>query len=52
MEVSRLLERRTCLGKSSFISSGILVVAGKYLYCFFDIKQERLAMMKFNCAIE
>ena len=43
----------TILGSVLFISSGIYVVAGKYLYGFFSkLKEERLAIIKFNCAIE
>ena len=34
------------------IFSGILVVPGKYLYCFFRVKEESSTMMKFNVAIE
>ena len=53
VEISRFADGMRCLGNALFISSGILVVAGKKLYCFFfKTKKERLAIVKFNCAME
>ena len=48
VEISRLVKRGTCFGRTLFISSGILMVAGKYLNCFFEINEESLIVQKSN----
>ena len=38
-------------GRALLNSSGVLV-AGKELYCFLEMKEKSLAVIKFNCAIK
>ena len=52
-EISRFVEvGGVSLGRVLIFSSGILLVVGKHLYCFSDMKEKSLAIIKFNCAIE
>ena len=53
MEVSKVGELEvTNLGKILLVSSGKLVVAGKYFYCFLSKKEDSVAIKMIILAME
>ena len=42
-------DRGTRSGRGLLISSGMLIVAGKCLYCFFKMNEESLTLIEFIC---